>query len=110
MYYKNTIFVFISDHGFRIGNATNREKRRYHIPFFMYGIPLKEQWSGKKISNVGSQSDLAKTILGQYKIKTNSFKFSNDLFTNRSGNAQYTFSHGFGFVSSKQSLIYDYNT
>ena len=110
MYYKNTIFVFISDHGFRIGNATNREKRRYHIPLFMYGIPLKEQWSGKKISNVGSQSDLAKTILGQFNIKTNSFKFSNDLFTNQSGNAQYTFSHGFGFVSSKQSLIYDYNT
>ena len=109
-YYSNTVFVFISDHGFRVGDASNREKRRYHIPFFIYGVPLKDKWVGKKIAKVGSQSDLAKTILNQFNFNSDSFQFSNDIFINRYSYAQYTFSHGFGLVSDKQSIIFDYDT
>ena len=109
-YYNNTIFIFISDHGFRVSNAMNRGKRRYHIPLFLYGNPLKEAWLGKKVSRVGSQSDLAATILNQFNLNSDEFRFSNDLLLNNSGIAQYTFNHGFGLVSSEQSLIYDYDT
>ena len=109
-YYDNTIFIFISDHGFRVGDVGNRDKERYHIPFFIYGNPLNDQWVGKKISNVGSQSDLSKTILNQLNFNSDGFKFSNDIFLNEFSYAQYTFNHGFGLVSENQSLIFDYET
>ena len=109
-YYNNTVFIFISDHGFRIGDASNREKKRYHIPFFIYGVPLNNKWVGKRIANIGSQSDLPKTILNQLNINSDMFSFSNDIFTNSYSFAQYTFSHGFGVVSDEQSIIYDYET
>ena len=109
-YYNNTVFIFISDHGFRVGDSSNRDKKRYHIPFFIYGVPLNNKWMGKKIAKVGSQSDLAKTILNQLNFKSDSFNFSNDIFINSSSFAQYTFSHGFGLVSDNQSLIFDYDT
>jgi len=109
-YYDNTVFIFISDHGFRVGDVGNRDKERYHIPFFIYGTPLNEKWVGKKISNVGSQSDLPKTILNQLNFNSDAFNFSNDIFINESSFAQYTFNHGFGLVSDNQSLIFDYET
>ena len=109
-YYDNTVFIFISDHGFRVGDASNREKKRYHIPFFIYGMPLNNKWVGKKIAKIGSQSDLPKTILNQLNLNSDNFNFSNDIFINSSSFAQYTFSHGFGVVSDNQSLIFDYDT
>jgi phosphoglycerol transferase MdoB-like AlkP superfamily enzyme len=109
-YYDNTVFIFISDHGFRVGDTMNRDKKRYHIPFFIYGSPLNNKWIGKKIAKVGSQSDLPKTILNQLNFNSDQFNFSNDIFIKKALFAQYTFSHGFGVVSDKQSLIYDYDT
>jgi hypothetical protein len=53
---------------------------------------------------------LAKTILNQFNFNSDSFQFSNDIFINRYSYAQYTFSHGFGLVSDKQSIIFDYDT
>ena len=81
-YYDNTVFIFISDHGFRVGDVGNRDKERYHIPFFIYGTPLNDKWVGNKISNVGSQSDLPKTILNQLDFNSDAFDFSNDIFIN----------------------------
>ena len=107
-FYDNTVFIFISDHGFRIGDTKNRDKKRYHIPFFINGKPINKKWLGKKIVNIGSQSDLPKTILNQLNFNSDGFNFSNDIFINSHSFAQYTFSHGFGVVSENQSLIFDY--
>lgn len=109
-YYDNTVFIFISDHGFRVGDVGNRDKERYHIPFFIYGAPINDRWMGKKISNIGSQSDLSKTILNQLNFNSDAFNFSNDILINESSFAQYTFNHGFGLVTDNQSLIFDYET
>jgi phosphoglycerol transferase MdoB-like AlkP superfamily enzyme len=109
-YYDNTVFIFISDHGFRVGDTSNRGKKRYHIPFFIYGAPLNNKWMGKKIAKIGSQSDLPKTILNQLNFNSDKFNFSNDIFIDGFSFAQYTFSHGFGVVSGNQSLIFDYDT
>ena len=110
LYFRNTIFIFISDHGFRMGDGHNRYPRRYHIPLFIFGDPLEQKWRGKKISVIGSQTDLAKTILNQFDISYKGFVFSRDLLNNVSGNAFYTFNHGFGLIEEEQSIVYDHNS
>ena len=65
---------------------------------------------GKKISVIGSQTDLAKTILNQFDISYKGFVFSRDLLNNVSGNAFYTFNHGFGLIEEEQSIVYDHNS
>ena len=109
-YFQNTIFIFISDHGFRMGDGHNRYPRRYHIPLFIYGDPLGKKWRGRKISIIGSQTDLAKTILNQFDLKYNGFLFSKDLLNNVYGNAFYTFNNGFGLIEEEQSVIYDHDS
>ena len=109
-YFQNTIFIFISDHGFRMGDGHNRYPRRYHIPLFIYGDPLGKKWRGRKISVIGSQTDLAKTILNQFDLNYNGFIFSRDLLNNVYGNAFYTFNNGFGLIEEEQSVIYDHDS
>ncbi len=107
-YYDNTIFIFIADHGFRVGDAINWYPRRHGIPFFIYGEPLKKEWRGKVVSVVGSQIDLAKTILDQFSMDTEGFGFSRNLLSKSTGSAFYTFNHGFGWIEEQQSLVYDH--
>ena len=109
-YFQNTIFIFISDHGFRMGDGHNRYPRRYHIPLFIYGDPLEKKWRGRKISVIGSQTDLAKTILNQFDLNYNGFIFSRDLLNNVYGNAFYTFNNGFGLIEEEQSVVYDHDS
>ena len=109
-YFQNTIFIFISDHGFRMGDGHNRYPRRYHIPLFIYGDPLEKKLRGKKISVIGSQTDLAKTVLNQFDLNYNGFIFSRDLLNNVSGNAFYTFNNGFGLIEEEQSVVYDHDS
>jgi len=109
-FYDNTVFIFISDHGFRVDDAINRHPRRYHIPLFIYGNPLKDVWRGKTVSGIGSQTDLAKTILDQFNLDSDGFDYSRNLLTGSSGNAFYTFNHGFGLIEAQQSLIYDHDS
>ena len=107
-YYNNTIFIFIADHGFRVGDAINWYPRRHGIPLFIYGKPLKKEWRGKVVSDVGSQTDLAKTILDQFDMDTVGFGFSRNLLAGSAGSAFYTFNHGFGWIEEHQSLVYDH--
>ncbi|MEA1881125.1 MAG: sulfatase-like hydrolase/transferase [Candidatus Marinimicrobia bacterium] len=108
-FYDNTIFVFISDHGFRVGDAINWYPRRHRIPLFIYGKPLREEWRGKRISEIGSQADLAKTILYQFNLNANGFDFSRNLLDNTISSAFYTFNHGFGWIEKEQMLVYDHD-
>ena len=48
--------------------------------------------------------------INQLNFNSDQFNFSNDIFIKKALFAQYTFSHGFGVVSDKQSIIYDYDT
>ncbi len=109
-YYDKTVFVFISDHGFRVGDAINWYPRRHRIPLFIYGKPLKSEWRGKTISKIGSQIDLAKTLLGQLGLDSDGFDFSRNLMTGSAGNAFYTFNHGFGWIEEEQLIVYNHDT
>lgn len=108
-WYKNTLFVLAADHGHHLPRDRRfNEPGRYHIPFLLFGEVLKEGYRGKKIGGTGSQTDIASTLLKQLQIEDTAFKWGNDLLNpGRRAFAFYTFDDGFGWVSEKDTLIFD---
>lgn len=110
-WYKNTIFLVVSDHG----NPYPTEKygledpNRYHVPLFIFGGALKDEFRGKVVNDVVSQVDIATTLWdfianGQ----PSPFKYSTNLFAkNRNNIAFFNSNNTFGVVTNKQSVAFD---
>lgn len=108
-WYKNTLFVLVADHGHYLPkNRRFDEPRRYHIPLIFFGDVLKEAYRGKKIAGIGSQTDIATTLLRQLQLPDTAFKWGNDLLDpRRKPFAFYTFDDGFAWLAGKDTLIFD---
>ena len=108
-WYKNTLFVLVADHGHYLPkNRRFDEPGRYHIPLLFFGEALKEAYRGKKITGIGSQTDVATTLLRQLQLPDTAFKWGNDLLDpHRKPFAFYTFDDGFGWLAGKDTLIFD---
>ncbi|MDR1357485.1 MAG: LTA synthase family protein [Tannerellaceae bacterium] len=104
--WENLLVVLVADHGFRYpGWLKEYEPARYRIPVIWTGGAVKEP---ARIETVGSQSDLAATLLGQMDIPHRDFLFSKDILDRRyPAYAFYTFSNGFGFVDATGVSAYD---
>lgn len=78
--YDNTVVVFISDHGrSNIYNEDTYDQKYFHIPLLIWGGALKDEYAGQIIDKIGSQADLAKTLLNQLNINSDEFHWSKDL-------------------------------
>jgi phosphoglycerol transferase MdoB-like AlkP superfamily enzyme len=62
-YFKNTIFVLVADHGKLLESQSDMPIDRYRIACLIYTPPLFDS-SPKKVTTIGSQTDLLPTILG----------------------------------------------
>ena len=95
-WYDNTIFIITSDHAhFHPENYFVDENKRYHIPFFIFGKPLKDEFIGKQNNIIASQVDIPKTILAQLSLANDAFIWSQNLFNPYiKGHAFYTFVGG----------------
>jgi phosphoglycerol transferase MdoB-like AlkP superfamily enzyme len=62
-YFKNTIFVLVSDHGKFMENQSDFPWDRFHIACLVYAPHISGTQS-RKVSTVASQTDLVPTILG----------------------------------------------
>lgn len=109
-WYKNTIFVVVSDHG----SLYPKEKyglenpNRYHIPLFLFGDALKKEWQGRRIEDVVSQLDIATTLWNFVSTKPSPFKYSTDLFAkSRNHIALFNSNSTFGIVTNKETVGYD---
>lgn len=109
-WYKNTLFVFVADHG----HAYPKNKfdifrpERYHIPMLFYGDVIKEEFRGKKFEQVGSQQDLSATLLAQLNIPAKDFSWSKNLLNPYTKHfAFFTWDNGFGFINQEQYLTFD---
>ena len=108
--WKNSIVVFIPDHGHKHGLADDVvlvEKNR--IPLIITGGALQER---KTVEVVCNQSDLAATLLGQMGINHDDFLMSRDVLSDT-----YTYpfainswSQGIVMTDYMGSTIYDLNT
>lgn len=108
-WYKHTLFVLVADHGHHLPRFRKfDEPARYHIPLIFFGEALKEQYRGVKINTMGSQTDVAATLVSQLALNTSVFKWSNDLLApQRQQFAFYTFDDGFGWLTPGDTIIYD---
>lgn len=78
--FENTIVVFIADHGrANIYNQNTYDSKYFHIPLLIWGGALKSNFKGYEIDRVGSQADLAKTLLNQLNMDSEAFHWSKDL-------------------------------
>ncbi len=109
-WYKNTLFVFIADHGhlYPKNKYDVFMPERYHIPLLFYGDVIKNEFKGKSSDKVGSQQDLASTLLAQMDISTKEFTWSKNLLNPYTkGFAFFSWDNGLGFISENQCVTFD---
>ncbi len=96
--WQNTLVVFVADHGHPIpGYDPNDRPSKFRIPLIVSGGALKQKGI---ISTIGSQTDIAKTVLDQLGINADKFIWSKDLLDSSARPfAFYCFNNGFGFVT-----------
>ena len=108
-WYKNTIFVFVSDHGHHSHTiASPNQSLFFRIPLLIFGEPLKKEFRGRQNNIIGSQSDIAATLLHQLRQTNINYKFSKDLLSPTVNSfAFHATIRGYGFVSEKGSCLYN---
>ena len=109
-WFKNTLFIFIADHGHPLPKNKYDifEPERYHIPLLFYGDVIKDEFKGVKFDKVGSQQDLAATLLSQLNISPKDFLWSKNLLNPYTKDfAFFTWDNGLGFIKDNQCITFD---
>ncbi|MDL2315193.1 sulfatase-like hydrolase/transferase [Bacteroidales bacterium OttesenSCG-928-C19] len=108
-WFDNTLFIFVADHAHYLpNNQPAYAQERHWIPCMFYGKVLKDEFKGKTIDKVASQSDFPKTLLTQLNIEHPEYSWGkNILNSNQVPFAFYTFDEGFGLINNEQTIIYD---
>lgn len=109
-WYANTLFVIVADHGHRLPKEfpDPNYPGKFRIPLIFYGDVLKDNFKGQRNETIGSQTDIAKTLLTQLKINSNDFNWSKDLLNPKAKNfAFYSFDGGFGWINENGKFTFD---
>ena len=104
--WKNTLIVFVPDHvgGYK-ENLNDRDRSRYQIPLILAGGAISRPM---KVGIIGSQHDIAATLLGQLGVEHREFTFSKNMMSDATPKfAFFAVNDAFGIVSEENSLIYD---
>lgn len=109
-WFDNTIFVFVADHGHATPKYADYSCTEfYRIPLLIWGQPLKQDYRGKRIDKVGSQTDIPATILYQMGQGYDAYPWSKDLLNpNAPAFAMHTTINGYGWITDKGSTVYEY--
>lgn len=104
--WKNTLIVFVPDHvgGYK-ENLNDHDRSRYQIPLILAGGAISRPM---KVGIIGSQHDIAATLLGQLGVEHREFTFSKNMMSDATSKfAFFAVNDAFGIVSEENSLIYD---
>lgn len=104
--WKNTLIVFVPDHvgGYK-ENLNDHDRSRYQIPLILAGGAISRPM---KVGIIGSQHDIAATLLGQLGVEHREFTFSKNMMSDATPKfAFFAVNDAFGIVSDENSLIYD---
>lgn len=104
--WKNTLIVFVPDHvgGYK-ENLNDYDRSRYQIPLILAGGAISRPM---KVGIIGSQHDIAATLLGQLGVEHREFTFSKNMMSDATPKfAFFAVNDAFGIVSEENSLIYD---
>jgi len=108
-WYKNTLFVLVADHGHASPAVQNPSLAGFfHVPLLIFGEPLKKEYRGKRIETIGSQADIAATLINQMNGEARRYKWSKDLLNpNVPEFALFALSRGYGWVSPEGNFSYN---
>jgi phosphoglycerol transferase MdoB-like AlkP superfamily enzyme len=108
-WYKNTLFIFVSDHSHNSPKSWAFIQPEYrHIPMLFYGEVIKPEYRGMKYDSIASQTDLASTLLHQLNLDATQFTYSKNLFNPYAPRyAYYAYDEGFGLVKPEGHLCWD---
>ncbi|MBI3238861.1 MAG: sulfatase, partial [Flavobacteriia bacterium] len=82
----------------------------YHIPLLFYGEPIKDSFRGKRMDVVGSQADIAATLIHQMKGDASRYPWSKDLMNPKVPQfAFYSIIRGYGWVTPKGNLTWSFD-
>ena len=104
--WKNTLIVFVPDHvgGYK-EQLNDHDRSRYQIPLILAGGAISRPM---KVGIIGSQHDIAATLLGQLGVEHREFTFSKNMMSDSTPKfAFFAVNDAFGIVSEENSLIYD---
>lgn len=104
--WKNTLVVLVADHvGSYKEHLDNFDRSRYQIPLILTGGAIAGPMN---VRLIGSQHDIAATILGQLGIEHKDFLFSKNMMSDATPKfAFFDVPDAFGMVSEENSIIYD---
>ncbi len=102
-YAKNTIFVFVADHGHDLGRDIEVDSNAFHIPLLLYspGGMLKPE----VITKVGSQVDLMPTLMHFLGGKYKNSSWGKDLMVENKINSAYLLNNEFAAVVNKDNYV-----
>ena len=108
-WYDSTVFILVADHSHGTPAEHPYESPEfYHIPFLIYGNALKEEFRGAKNNRLGSQTDIASTLLHQLGYSDSTYRWSKNLMNPYTQQfAFYTFDVGFGFADTSGVVIWN---
>lgn len=104
--WKNTLVVLVPDHvgGYK-EHLDNFDRSRYQIPLILTGGAIARPM---KVKIIGSQHDIAATLLGQLHVSHDDFLFSKNMMSDHTPKfAFFTVPDAFGMVTEENSIIYD---
>lgn len=110
-WYKNTLFVIVSDHS----HSCPTHEAPYTVDFFkipllFYGDVLNRAYKGIILNKIGSQADLAATLLTQLKINSKEYPYSKNLLDPTSPDFAFiSTTRGYGFTNTFGKFIYHFD-
>ncbi len=111
-WYKNTLFILVADHShnsYRNWGVNTPPYRK--IPLMFYGDALKDEFKGKQIKRISSQTDLACTLLKQLNLDASSFTWSKNLFNPYTPEfAYFEINVGCGWIRPDGQFVYQNTT
>jgi len=109
-WYDNTVFIIVADHSHGTPRTYSYDSPEfYHIPLLIYGGALKQEFRGVKNERLGSQTDIASTLMHQLGFSSAPYRWSKNLMNPYTQQfAFYTFDEGFGFVDTSGVVIWNH--
>jgi phosphoglycerol transferase MdoB-like AlkP superfamily enzyme len=104
--WSKSLVIIVPDHlGCYPRDISNLVPERYEIPLIMVGGAIAEP---RRVEVIGSQHDLAATLLAQLGVDHSQFKFSKNILDETSPHfAFFTVPDAFGFVTTENRIIFD---
>ncbi|MGJ8661177.1 MAG: LTA synthase family protein, partial [Bacteroidota bacterium] len=108
-WYKNTLFVFVADHGHTTPNQSDPNQGKYfHVPLLFYGEMLKPEWRGVNDETICNQHDIVGTLLAQMNGDCSRYPWSKNILNPSTKNfALHTVTRGYGWVNGDGDFSYN---